>query len=68
MLTDIQSLELFKSLIKDGCTWHGDVMSKKWSECLYYSEHHADAVKRTLEQYKEGEDYRREGEYAIWIS
>lgn len=30
----IDVLHLFKSLIKDGCEWHGDVLSKKWSECL----------------------------------
>ena len=71
---------LFISLTKDGCEWQGDTMSKKWSECLFIpSSGHADQyeavdsyiterVKRTLSGYTEGDDYRWEGDNAIWIA
>lgn len=58
----INGLELFRSLIKDGCEWQGDVCSNKWSECLYLiNEHARDAVKRTLRAYNEGTDFELEG-------
>ena len=66
MTTELDGLHLFKSLIKDGCEWQGDVFSRKWSECLYVREGSEDAVERTLAAYQEGVDYRREG-VAIWI-
>ena len=73
----ITGLELFVSLIKDGCQWQGDVMSKKWGECLYMvSEHSRQAVNRTLDLYEEGVDFRVEGNrdddskgtLAVWIA
>ena len=63
----IDSLHLFKSLIKDGCEWHGDVLSRKWSENLFFSEQNKDQVMRTLEGFKEGEDYKLDG-LSIWIA
>ena len=71
---------LFISLVKDGCEWQGDVMSNKWSECLFvpqmtdsqlnqYSDPTIlDRVERTLSAYTEGDDFRREGDNAIWIA
>ena len=68
--TQVTGLELFKSLIKDGCEWHGDVVSRKWSECLYVSSSNETIQKRvrtTLERYAEGVDYKRDGD-SIWIA
>ena len=63
----IRSLELFRSLIKDGCEWHGDVMSLNWSEVLYIP---ADVVMErvllTLSIHTDT-DYRRDG-YEVWIA
>ena len=63
----IEGLFLFKSLIKDGCTWQGDIDSRKWSECLYFVEGLRHQVDLTLESYDEGVEYKREGN-AIWIA
>ena len=66
----VQGLHLFKSLVKDGCTWQGDVLSRKWSECLYYTAEQWDAVNRTLLPYEAGVHYKLEGDHtggAVWI-
>lgn len=61
-----EGLYLFKALIKDGCKWHGDVMSREWSECLYIEdEKTAERVEFTLSMYV-GFIYKRDG-MAIWI-
>jgi hypothetical protein len=72
-------LYLFKSLIKDGCEWQGDVLSKKWSECVFipmnYSVEQGNridptityAVEKTLKAYDRGIEYTRKGN-AIWIA
>ena len=64
-------MHLFISLVKDGCEWQGDVMSNKWSECLFFDPsdtYIAERVKRTLSAYTNGDDYRWEGDNAIWIA
>ena len=66
-MTNEQSLELFVRLTKDGCEWHGDVISRKWSECLYFSEDIEQRVKRTLDSYEEGKDYKLENG-CVWIA
>ena len=54
----INGLHLFKSLIKDGCEWDGDILSTKWSECLTAPNDDVLAkVKQTLEGYEDGLDY-----------
>jgi hypothetical protein len=59
---------LFKSLIKDGCEWHGDVLSKKWSECLIVPDASVMVkAKRTLMAYVEGNEYSIR-DNAIWIA
>ena len=64
----INGLELMRSLFKDGCTWHGDVNSMQWAECLYIPDADVlEKVKRTLECYDEGRHYKFEGSHAIWI-
>ena len=63
----MKSLYLFRSLTKDGCKWHGDVLSSKWSDCLYFDESVSDKVARTLESYIEGIDYKLETG-AVWIA
>ena len=60
----IDSLHLFKSLIKDGCLWQGDIMSRKFSECLYVPEGLDHQVEHTLNAYP-GAFERRGNE--IWI-
>jgi len=65
--TQLNGLELFRSLTKDGATWHGDVMSRKWAECLYFTDGQEATIKRTLEGYEEGVDYKLlVGE--VWIA
>lgn len=63
----IRSLELFRKLIKDGCEWHGDVMSRKWLEVLYIPDDLVmERVRITLTLYGDA-DYRRDG-YEVWIA
>lgn len=59
-------LELFRSLIKDGCYWAGDVDSKKYCEVLYFRPDSRAAVERTLSMYAEGTDYKLETG-CVWI-
>jgi len=76
-----QGLFLFKELVKMGCEWQGDVFSKKWSECLIltgdgYSLNRVVDVREYLAYYREGIDYKIEGDFdsvpfngvAIWIA
>ena len=53
-----QGLYLFKALIKDGCQWHGDLLSTKWSEQLYVPADVQEAVDETLKAYTEDVDYK----------
>lgn len=53
----IDSLFLFKSLIKDGCEWHGDTLGK-WSEILTVPPGLDHQVRMTLRAYTEGKDYK----------
>jgi hypothetical protein len=43
------------------------VISRKWSDCLYFDESVSDKVARTLEDYIEGIDYKLETG-AVWIA
>ena len=65
--TRLNGHELFRSLIKDGCVWQGDVLSQKWSECLYFDEGNRDQVLTTLMHYREGVDFRVVG-FGVWIA
>lgn len=62
----VDGLHLFKSLIKDGCTWHGDVCSNKWSECLYFEDKNKEAVEQTLYAYESGVHFKLE-DGCVWI-
>ena len=53
----IRSLYLFKCLIKDGCEWHGDTVSHRWSEVLTVPPGLDHQVRLTLAAYEEGKDY-----------
>ena len=65
--TIINSLQLFRSLIKDGCEWHGDIMSRKWSEVLYIPDDVVmERVLITLAAHADT-DHRRDG-YEVWIA
>ena len=66
--------ELVINLFKDGCVWHGDVLSTRWAECLYASTPYVmERVQRTLGCFVEGKDYKivgkGEGESVVesWI-
>ena len=62
------TLELFRSLTKDGAVWHGDVMSHTWGECLYIDDEiNRSRVMDTLSRYKKDIDYRIIGDNEIWI-
>lgn len=66
----VQGLHIFKSLIKDGCRWDGDVCSNKWSECLYFTGEQYAAVARTLYAYESGVHFKLEGDESggcVWI-
>lgn len=63
----LNGLYLFKSLIKDGCEWHGDVHSQKWSEMLIVPAGLEHQVDLTLSCYEEGVDYRKQLD-TIWIA
>ena len=57
-----QGLYLFKELIKLRCAWHGDIMSKRWSECLFIEDDRdIPAIEEYLKMYREGVDYKRTG-------
>ena len=49
---EIDALQLWKSLVKDGCTWEGDVFSRNWSECLIVPAGLDSQVCQTLSAYK----------------
>ena len=57
-----QGLYLFKELIKMGCCWHGDIMSKHWSECLFIeNDRDVARVEEYLTLYRDGVDFKRTG-------
>ncbi len=56
---------LFKSLIKDGCKWHGDILSRKWTECLYFTPDLKERVVDTLSRV-DGLEYKLE-DGAVWF-
>ncbi len=62
----MNGLYLFKSLIKDGCEWRGDVCSKKWSERVFIPAGLEHQVELTLGAFEDGVEYSREGNW-IWI-
>lgn len=64
---ELNGLYLFKSLIKDGCKWQGDIMSKNWSESLYIPVGLEEQVELTLSIYDEGKDYKRDSDSTILI-
>ena len=66
-MDELDSLRLFKRLIKDGCVWHGDVLSRKWSEQLFFNDKDAAQVHATLLDYEEGKQYKVEGN-SVWIA
>lgn len=61
----LEGLYLFKSLIKDGCEWHGDICSKHWSECLFIPQGLMHQVELTLSAYSQ-EVYKKE-DNSVWI-
>lgn len=64
---ELNGFFLFKSLVKDGCVWSGDVCSREWSERLRIPAGLEEQVEMTLGVYADGVEYRREGEY-VWIA
>ena len=66
-MTSDDSNYLFKNLIKDGCTWQGDIISPKWREHLYMPAGVENFARASLEQYVENVDYKIEGNF-VWIA
>jgi hypothetical protein len=62
----MNGLYLFKALMKVGAQWHGDVIRKQWSECLYVTDVPEHQLKLELEFYEEGKDYKLSNG-RIWI-
>ena len=63
----IDFLQLFRSLIKDGAIWQGDVTGSRWAEYLAVPESSQEAVNRTLAQYEEGVAYKRDAG-GVWLA
>lgn len=63
----MNSLFLFKLLIKSGCRWEGDVSHRLWSERLYFNEGDKDKIVEVLKDYKEDRDFKFE-DNSIWIT
>jgi len=63
----IDSLFLFKALIKAGCHWQGDVSHRKWSEQLYFSEADREKVLNVLGPFDPVNDYKLE-DCSVWIA
>jgi hypothetical protein len=63
----VHGLYIFRSLIKDGCAWRGDVSSHKYIDCLYFEDNQRHQVMLTLNCYSEGLDYKLEGN-SVWIT
>lgn len=61
------SLFLFKALIKAGALWQGDVLHRKWSERLYFSEDQRAAIETVLKAYDPVNDYHFE-DCSVWIA
>jgi len=66
----VRGLELFVRLIKDGCQWHGDIVSRRWAEVLLQPESAAqqEQVKLTLANYEAETDYHIGRDGSIWIA
>ena len=64
----IRSLAMFKTLIKAGCRYEGDTLSRKWSEYLLISIDIEEHVRELLDIYEfvEGDDFKIENGL-IWI-
>lgn len=63
----IQGLELFRDLIKCGASWHGDVLSRKWSECLYFTEDIKEHVQETLARFPAHLYHVDADGHSVWI-
>lgn len=63
----LDSLFLFKSLIKAGCVWKEDVSHRKWSERLYFCEADKEKVLAVLKNFNDVNDYHIE-DCSVWIS
>lgn len=60
----LQSLFLFKALIKAGCEFRGNVSHRLWSEQLFIVDKtDPDLVDDALAPYTENVDYRRENDF-----
>lgn len=71
----VNGLYLFKSLVKSGAVWEGDVVSKKWSEYLAVPVDRREDVEATLSHWtddSEDDGYKREEAdgklVGVWIA
>jgi len=63
----LDSLFLFKALIKAGCVWKEDISHRKWSERLYYEACNKDKVVEVLAKFDPVNDYKLD-EDSVWIA
>lgn len=63
----IDSLILFKLLIKAGCRWEGDVSHRLFSERLFFDECSQEKVLAVLAPYNNVTEYKIE-DLSVWIA
>jgi len=63
----LNGMYLFIGLMKCGCEWQGDVLSRKWAECLFFTEKNREQVEREVKNFTEGVDYKFDG-FSIWVA
>jgi hypothetical protein len=67
----INQQELIINLLKDGCTWGGDIYSNQWQDRLLVPKDAEKAALRSLRGYMEDVDFKREHDGVdnfIWIA
>ena len=58
---DVNLLSLTINLLKDGCRWEGDTMSRRYAEILIVPDSYiAERITSSLKHYEEGVDYKLE--------
>lgn len=63
----LNSLFLFKALIKAGCRWEGDVSHRLFSERLFFDEANRDKVLEVVKDSNPVTEYKIE-DNSIWIA
>jgi hypothetical protein len=59
----LDSLFLFKALVKAGCQWKGDISHRKWSEQLFFCEEDREKVMEVVKSFNDVNDYKIEDNF-----